>query len=258
MTQTLGADRQSFKDRASLCWAAAKRTEARLLLLALAAMVGVWGFLALTGEVREAETMRLDRTVLLAFRVPGDLATPLGPRWLQESARDFTAFGGFTALALITVVAFALLLIHRRRAQAFIFGATVLFAQGAAEAIKTFVDRPRPDLVPHHDLVYSSSFPSGHAMMSPAVYLTLAAILAASETKGSVKVILITGAALLVFAIGVSRIYLGVHWPTDVLAGWTLGTAIALVASIAVNVTNPAPPEQTPFRRSRLNGDDLL
>lgn len=202
-------------------------------------MVAVWTFLALTGEVRELETSRFDQTVLLAFRVAGNLETPVGPRWLQESVRDITALGGFAALTLIAVMAILLLLMHGRRTQALIFGATVVFAQFAAEAVKHIVDRARPDLVPHHDLVYSASFPSGHAVMAPVVYLTLAAILAAGDRRRSVKVLLLVGAALLVIVIGVSRVYLGVHWPTDVLAGWTMGTAIALAASVVLHLTAP-------------------
>jgi undecaprenyl-diphosphatase len=222
-------------------WRAIGRTEARLLLLVLGAMLAIWMFLGLTGEVRETETTRFDRAVLLAFRRPGDLATPIGPVWLQESSRDVTAFGGFTALTVIVVLGVALLLAHGRRLQALIFGVTVVVAQAAAEAIKLVVDRARPEIVPHHDLVYSSSFPSGHALMSPVVYLTLAAILAADERLQSVKVMLVASAVILVLAVGVSRVYLGVHWPTDVLAGWTLGTAIALTATFVLHFTAPRP-----------------
>ena len=227
-------------------WKRALRpTEARILLTALALTIAVWAFLALTGEVQEQETTRLDQTILLAFRSPIDLSTPLGPRWLQETGRDVTALGGFTTLSLITLMAIALLLLHRRRLQALIFGGTVAFAQIAAEAVKFIVHRPRPDLVPHLDLVYSSSFPSGHALMAPVVYLTLAAILAAGDPNRLVKILLVTGAATLVIAIGVSRVYLGVHWPTDVLAGWTIGAAISLVATFALHVVAAARPTAT-------------
>jgi len=216
-----------------------RRIEVRLLIGCLLLMIGVWGFLVLTGEVREQETTRFDRAVLLSFRTPADLATPLGPRWLQESGRDVTALGGFTALTLISGLAIVLLLLHRRRLQALIFGSAVLFAQVAAEAVKHLINRPRPDLVAQHDLVYSASFPSGHAVMAPVVYLTLAAILAAGNPHASVKRVLMVSAVLLVIAIGVSRVYLGVHWPTDVLAGWTMGAGIALAAAMALQASAP-------------------
>lgn len=216
---------------------AARTLETRLLFVALAMFGAIWAFLGLTGEVREQETVKLDRAVLLAFREQGDLSAPIGPRWLQESGRDVTALGGFTVLTLIAALAIALLLLHGRRTQAAIFLSAVVFAQVAAEIVKAIIDRPRPSLVTHHDLVYSSSFPSGHAVMAPVVYLTLAAIVAAGDSRRAVKVILLLSAAAIVIAIGVSRVYLGVHWPTDVLAGWTMGVAIALSATIAVHFT---------------------
>lgn len=212
-------------------WRAFKRTEARLLMALLGVLALVWGFLALTDEVREGDTSRFDRTLLLAFRTPHDLATPIGPRWLQESARDITALGGFTTLSLVTAMGFAILMLLGRRTQAWILGGSVVIAQVLAEGIKAIVQRPRPDLVPQHDMVYSSSFPSGHAMMAPVVYLTLAAIVAAGHRRTAIKVLLLIGATVLVLGIGVSRIYLGVHWPSDVLAGWTLGAIVALTGS---------------------------
>lgn len=218
-------------------WPPLRRIEGRLLVSAVLIAGGLWALLALIDDVREQESARLDRLILLAFRVPGDLGTPVGPRWVQESARDFTALGGFTVLTLISLLAVALLVMHRRKLQSFIFGATVLITQLAAEVVKHLIHRPRPDLVPHHDLVYSSSFPSGHATMSPVVYFTLAVIVAAGERDRPTRALLFAGATLLVVAIGVSRVYLGVHWPTDVLAGWALGGAIALAAMTVLHLT---------------------
>jgi undecaprenyl-diphosphatase len=221
------------------CLRGAKRLETGLLLAIIGVMGAVWAFLGLTGEVRENETTGFDDKVLLAFRVHNDLAQLAGPRWLQEAGRDVTALGGFTVLTLISALAVALLLMLGRRLQAVIFAVAVLFAQGSAELVKHIVARPRPELVAHHDLVYSSSFPSGHSVMSPVVYLTLAAIIAAGSVRSAIKLTLLIGAAVLVAAIGVSRVYLGVHWPTDVLAGWTMGATIAWVAAVALNMTAP-------------------
>jgi len=215
------------------------RLEIRLLLTLLAVSATLTGFIYLTSEVREGETSHFDRAVVLGFRVAGDLGTAIGPRWLQESARDVTALGGFTVLTLITLAGIAMLLMHGRRRQAMVFGGTVLVGQAVAEILKHFVARERPMIVPQHDLVYSSSFPSGHAMMAPVVYLTLATIVAAGDRRRGVKVLLLVGAAFLAIAVGVSRVYLGVHWPTDVLAGWTLGLAIALASSFVLHKTAP-------------------
>ncbi len=226
---------------------AARRVEAQMLGAFMAITAALAGFAALAAEAREGDISRMDRVILLAFRAPGHLDTALGPRWVQEAARDITALGGFTVLTLIAIAATALLLIHRRRAQAAVFAGTVILAQIVSGGLKTFVDRPRPALVPHLDLVYSSSFPSGHAMMTPVVYLTLAAVLSAAERPLGAKIMLLGGATLLVVAVGVSRVYLGVHWPTDVLGGWALGSAIALAASIVLlrlaprAATTPAP-----------------
>ncbi len=207
-----------------------RRIEARALLATAALGGGLWAVLKLGSEVQEGETGAFDRLFLLAFRRPGHLDQPLGPRWVQESARDFTALGGFTVLTLVTLAAIAVLLIYRRKLQALVFGSAVLIAQVAAEVVKSIVARPRPDLVSHFDLTYSSSFPSGHAVMAPVVYFTLAVIIAAGEVRPPARRLLVVGALLLVVAIGVSRVYLGVHWPSDVLAGWTLGSAIAFSA----------------------------
>lgn len=211
------------------------RTELRLLIGITAICIVLWGFFSVLGEVREGDTYRLDSAILLAMRRPGDLGVPVGPRWLQETARDLTALGGFTVLSLLVVLGVAMLLLHRRRLQAAVLAIAVVAGQAAAELAKHLVGRDRPDLVPHLDQVYSSSFPSGHSAMSPIVYFTLASILAAGEPSRAAKTLLLGAAALLVLAIGASRVYLGVHWPTDVLAGWAMGTAVALLATLVLH-----------------------
>lgn len=221
----------------------ARRVELRVLATVLATAAALWVFLVLAGEVREGETTGFDRHVLLWFRTPTDLAQPIGPRWLQETARDVTALGGFTVLSSIGVSAVILLLMHGRRLQAMIFAGVVIAAQVLIEVLKSILGRARPDLVPHHDFVYSASFPSGHSAMTPVVYLTLAAILAAGEPRRAVRAFLLVAAVLLVIAVGVSRVYLGVHWPTDVLAGWTLGAGIAIAAALALHRAAPKRPE---------------
>ena len=216
-----------------------QRIEAQTLAVLCILFGSLWAVLKLGGEVREGETAAVDRTILLWFRTPGNLAEPIGPTWLHESARDITALGGFTVLTLVTLGAVAALLAARRRRQALIFGATVVLAQLASAGLKAATDRPRPALVPHLDQVMSSSFPSGHAMMAPAVYFTLVAIVAAGSFARPLRSAMLASAVVLVIAIGVSRVYLGVHWPTDVLAGWTMGSAIALAAWRVLALAGP-------------------
>jgi undecaprenyl-diphosphatase len=221
------------------------RLEARALILWAAAAGALWAFLAIAGEMAEGETAAMDRRLLLALRRPGDPLTPLGPRWLQECMRDITALGGFTILTLLTITAVVTLLFHGKRRQALVMGATVILAQISSEALKAFYDRPRPTLVPHGSLVYSSSFPSGHSTLAAATYLTLAAIVASLERTRRAKIFVFILALLIVPVIGVSRVYLGVHWPSDVLAGWSLGSLWALGALIALHALRPGP-VQTP------------
>lgn len=200
-------------------------------LLALVALVGIPSlFLSIADEVAEGETAALDRRLLLAFRSPGDPSDPLGPRWFEESVRDITALGGFTVVTLLTIVATLLLVFHQRRREALIFAGTVVLAYASSEVLKAFYDRDRPMLVAHGSIVYSQSFPSGHSTAAAATFLTLATVLASFETRRRTKALIYALAITAMIAVGVSRVYLGVHWPTDVLAGWALGASWALAA----------------------------
>ena len=190
---------------------------------------GIWSFVELAGEVSAGETDTFDRTILLALRNPADLSDPLGPNWVEELGRDFTALGGVGILTVLTLaVSGFLLLQHRYRATVIVL-LSVAGGLVVSTLLKLVFDRPRPDLVPHAAYVYTSSFPSGHSMMSAATYLTLGALLARVQPRRAVKAYLMIIAALLTIGVGVSRVYLGVHWPTDVLAGWALGATWALL-----------------------------
>jgi undecaprenyl-diphosphatase len=178
----------------------------------------------------EGETRAFDRHLLLLLRAPGDPSDPIGPRAFEEAMRDVTALGGFTVLTLVTVVATLAFLLHRKWSHAAVMAGTALAAQTCSSLLKNLYDRPRPDLAPHAVYVYSSSFPSGHSMLSAAIYLTLAALVANLEVKRRSKALVFGLAILLMAAIGFSRVYMGVHWPSDVLAGWCAGAAWALAA----------------------------
>jgi undecaprenyl-diphosphatase len=158
-----------------------------------------------------------------------DPTDPIGPRWFEEIMRDFTAFGGNAVLAVVSVAVIGFLLLTGKRQAAAMIAVSLITGTLLSHALKWGFDRPRPDLVPHGAAVYTQSFPSGHAMLSAIVYLTLGALLARVQTDLRAKIYLLMVAVLLTVTIGASRVYLGVHWPTDVLAGWAVGAAWALL-----------------------------
>lgn len=210
-------------------FAALKLQEPAVLLSILLLAGGGWAFVELAENVLEGETRSFDERILLTMRNPADLSDPVGPRWVEELGRDFTALGGLGVMLLLTgTVIGYLLLVHKRRTAALVavsVGGGLLLSY----VLKLGFNRPRPDLVPHISHIYTSSFPSGHAMMAAVTYLTLAALLASVQERRRSKLYLLLMAALLTFLVGVSRIYMGVHWPTDVLAGWTAGAFWALL-----------------------------
>jgi undecaprenyl-diphosphatase len=212
-----------------------RRLETRALLLWLGAAGAIWGFLKLAGEMTEGETDAFDSRILLALRRPGDLADPIGSRSVEESMRDITALGGVTFLTLLTVVATLALLFHGKWKRAAVFAGTVIAANISSEVLKQIYDRPRPTLVPHGSYVYSGSFPSGHSTLAAATFLTLATVIASLEPRRSTKALTYVVAIALTIMVGFSRVYLGVHWPSDVLGGWCLGAAWALAAWIVLN-----------------------
>jgi undecaprenyl-diphosphatase len=209
-----------------LAWLGAR--EAVTLVALLFAAAGVWAFVEVADEVLEGETAPVDERLLLAMRAPNEPADPLGPRWVEELARDLTGLGGVGVLTILTLASAGFLALQRKRHLGLYLLAAVASGTIASTLLKLGFARPRPELVPHGSLVYTSSFPSGHSMLSAVVYLTLGALLASGQTNLRVRAYLIGLAGFLTVLVGVSRVYLGVHWPTDVLAGWTAGAAWAL------------------------------
>lgn len=203
-----------------------------LLILIVLALIagGVWGFAELADEVLEGETASIDERLLLAMRTPADLSDPIGPGWLEEMGRDFTALGGVGVLVLLSLAVLGFLLLLRKYRTALLMLVTVGGGMLLSSVLKLGFARPRPDLVPHESIVYTASFPSGHSMMSAVTYLTLGALLARTQAHWRVKAYLLVVAVAVTVLVGVSRVYLGVHWPTDVLAGWTAGAVWALLA----------------------------
>jgi undecaprenyl-diphosphatase len=205
------------------------RRELHLLIPLLLLAAALWIFVSIADEVVEGESHAFDKAVLLAMRTPHDLSDPRGPLWLEELARDFTALGGTGVLTFLILVALGFLLLQGKPR---VTGVLIVALGGGmllSPALKSGFDRPRPDLVPHEVLVYSASFPSGHALHAAVVYLTLGALLARVQPHRRLKGYVLTVSMVLMILVGCTRVYLGVHWPTDVLAGWAAGAAWAIL-----------------------------
>jgi len=210
------------------------RAELGALAALLIAAGGLLAFIALVDEMREQSAGHGFDSMVLAFLRPG--ANPhdaLGPRWFEHAVAEFTTLGGTVNLTVIVIIAVLFLLLQRRVASALL----VTFATGGgmalSEAIKTLFGRDRPPLIYRAVETSNASFPSGHAMLSTITYLTLGALLAQVMPRRREKIFVFSVAALLAALIGASRIYLGVHWTTDVLAGWSLGAAWAMICWLA-------------------------
>ncbi|HJQ58259.1 MAG TPA: phosphatase PAP2 family protein [Vineibacter sp.] len=218
--------------RQTLNWATIWRlSKIELGLLVAFAVVagGLFAFLRLTDLVVAGESASFDRAVLLALRRADDPGIALGPAWLPTVMRDLTALGGVAVLSLIVGFAALYLVLVRKRHAALFLLAAVLGGLAISQGLKSLIDRVRPDLVPGAPLELSASFPSGHTMLSAVTYLTLGALLTRVEGDRRGRPFFVIVAVILSVLVGVSRVFLGVHWPTDVLAGWCLGAAWAML-----------------------------
>lgn len=201
---------------------------ARFPAIVVALAFASWAFIEVAEEVVEGDSAAFDRAILLALHAPGGAMIGPGPAWLTPLARDVTALGGIPVLGLLVAFVAVFLLLAGRRWHALFVPLAAAGGVLASAALKAAFGRPRPDLVPHGDHVVSASFPSGHAMMAAVVYLTLGVLLAQVLTTRAQKAYVMLVAVFVTAAVGLSRVYLGVHWPTDVVAGWMAGAAWAL------------------------------
>lgn len=212
--------------------------ERRLLLLLAFIVAGVWLFAELADVVfdDEPEFRSVDETLILALREPQDLSDPIGPVTVETAVRDVTALGGTTILGFLTISAAAFLLLRGNRRTALILIVAVVGGTLLSMVFKDFFARPRPTVVPVEVEVLNYSFPSGHAMLAAATYLTIGALLSRTQKRTVIKIYILVLSVVLTVAIGFSRVYLGVHWPTDVLAGWLAGAVWALVVVFAADL----------------------
>jgi len=193
----------------------------RNIVFAVAVMaLAISGFTIVAEETMEGETLRFDNAVLAALRSPSNPAVPIGPDWLLPAAQDITALGGTAVIVLLILCVSGYFVLQKKVHTAMFLITSVAGGTAANLILKEFFSRPRPSAVPHLAHFLHASFPSGHTMISAIVYLTLAAMLAKSTTSLRLKFYFLTVGVTISLLIGLSRLFLGVHYPTDVLAGW--------------------------------------
>jgi undecaprenyl-diphosphatase len=185
-------------------------------------------FAAIAAAIAGGYTAGFDRTFLLALRT-GDAHDPAGPKWVETFFLDITGLGSWTIVTLVTLAAVGFLAMQGRRSTALLLVAAIGGGTLLNNGLKFLFERARPDLVAHAVETQTSSFPSGHAMMAAVAYLTLGALLARTQNRPAARTYIVAAALLVTLLVGISRIYLGVHWPSDVIAGWCAGGAWALI-----------------------------
>ena len=222
-----------------------RNLDLKLLAAFLVMALLIAGVGNLASDVVEGDTLAFDRWLVEGLRDPA--GSPRGPAWLTKTMVDLTALGGGPFLTLLTVAAAGFLLAARKWGMAVFVVLAIAGGGLAANLLKWVFVRARPDLVPHLVSVDSASFPSAHAMNSAVTFLTLGVLLSRSQKDRRVKAYLLGAALVLTLIVGFSRVYLGVHWPTDVVAGWAVGAAWAIACSLVATWLQ---------RRRSIEGDE--
>ena len=196
-------------------------------LLAIAVLLFLFGFIA--HEVARGNPTALDRRVTLALRSSADPTRPIGPAWVQEAARDLTSLGSIVVVVITTAAVAGYLFLDHRPGVAWLMLLAVGGGIALNNALKLVFARQRPHVITSSARVFTTSFPSGHATLSATAYLTIGALLSRTSPSATLSLYFMMLAVSLTVLIGFSRIYLGVNYPTDVLAGWCIGAAWAIL-----------------------------
>jgi len=193
---------------------------AALIAGALVAAAGTWAFAELAEHVREGATQPFDEAVLRrldAIHAP----------WLDEVMLEVTALGNGTVVLALALVSATFLWLNRHRYSAALLGGATAGALLLNILLKSYFDRPRPQVVSWGTHVSTSSFPSGHATSAIVVYATIAYLVARLQQRRLSRIVTLTLAGIVILAIAASRLVLGVHYPSDVAAGLVIGLAWA-------------------------------
>ena len=190
------------------------------------------GFIALASGVLSAATEPIDHAILQALRA--DASDPIGAAWLERTVLNLSALGSAAVTTLLVCVGALFLLLDKRPRQALLLvGATSIAALGMS-GLKLLIGRERPTIVEHIEVVGGLSFPSGHTLIAAVLYPTLGMLIASNLRQRHLKVFVVVVAALLALIVGLTRVFIGVHYPSDVLGGWLLGLAFAIAAGIVI------------------------
>jgi undecaprenyl-diphosphatase len=200
-----------------------ERRELTWLALGLATCLALWAFITLAGQVMGGDTQTLDARILRMLRDPDNPSRLRGPMWLEPAMLDLTAIGSGWVLGLVVVAIAGFLLLQTRYHSALVVLVTAISGELVNQLLKSVFQRPRPEIVPHLRTVVDTSFPSGHAMQSAIIYLTLGAMLMRLAESRMTKAYCLIMAIVVTLLVGMSRVYLGVHYPTDVIGGWIFG-----------------------------------
>ena len=180
-------------------------------------------------EMSTGDTRAFDNAILLELRNDADHSDPIGPEWFEEGVRDITSLGSNAVLIVVVLATAGFLALSRARGAALLVLLSVSGGAVLMQSLKIAFGRVRPDVVAHSLVELTRSFPSGHTTLAAITYLTLGALVARVQSTRPRKLYVLTVAIVLTLLVGISRVYLGAHWPTDVLAGWCLGAAWAMV-----------------------------
>lgn len=210
--------------------------EVSILFIFFAMAVCLFVFIQIAYAVSDGEIYSIDKEILLLFRNSDNPDLTLGSERAQYIMRDITALGSSTILTII-VLFVVLYLAFKKEIRSIIFVLTAAIGGGVlVQILKFLFARPRPEIVPQLVSEISMSFPSGHSAMSAVVYLSLAVLISRIETSKKMRVFFISSALIITFIVGLSRIYLGVHYPTDVLAGWMIGLFWSLLCWFVASI----------------------
>lgn len=209
---------------------ATARTELAALTALFVAAVGVLVFAEVADDMTEADGQAFDHHVLALLRpYADDPGRPWGPWWLKEAAADLTSLGGISVLGLFALIAILFLVIQRKWLSAVLLPLGLAGGVALSEGLKAVFERERPPAAVQAVETINASFPSGHALLSTVFYLTVAVMLTRAFPKRRLKALVLGVGVLVAVLVGVTRVYLGAHWASDVIAGWAVGAAWAMV-----------------------------